>query len=87
LQQLDKIRSNGNNGQVNQHKEIVMLNREVLIKEIESMPEPLLEEVMDFIRFVKGKTIREGVYTAIASETSLEKDWLCAEEDEAWGDL
>jgi hypothetical protein len=74
-------------GQVNQHKEIVMLNRGVLIKEIETMPEPLLDEVMDFIRFVKGKSIRAGIYTAIASEASLKKDWLCAEEDEAWDDL
>jgi hypothetical protein len=71
----------------NQHKEIVMLNKGILIKEIETMPEPLLGGVMDFIRFVKEKSIREGVYTAIASETSLKKDWLCAEEDEAWDDL
>jgi hypothetical protein len=51
------------------------------------VPEPFLAEVLDFIAFVKAKAIREGIYTAVASESSLKKDWLCAEEDEAWGDL
>jgi len=64
-----------------------MINRNALIKELETIPEPLLDEVMDFIRFIKAKSIKEGFYTAIASESSLKKDWLCAEEDAAWGDL
>ena len=64
-----------------------MTNRTVLIQEIEKFPEPLLDEVMDFVQFLKAKSIRQGVYTAVASESSLRKDWLCAEEDEAWGDL
>ena len=64
-----------------------MPNRAAVIHELESVPEPLLGEVLDFIEFVKAKSIREGLYAAIASESSLKKDWLCAEEDEAWGDL
>jgi len=64
-----------------------MPNRATVMHEIETIPDSLLDEVMDFIRFVKAKSIREGMYTAIASESSLKKDWLCAEEDEAWGDL
>ena len=64
-----------------------MLNRAAVMNEIESVPELLLAEVMDFIEFVEAKAIREGIYTAIASESSLKKDWLCAEEDEAWDDL
>ena len=39
---------------------------------------------------IDKKSIRklgEGMETAIASETSLRKDWLKAEEDEAWQDL
>jgi hypothetical protein len=66
---------------------VVMPSRVELIKEIETVPEPLLDEVMDFIQFVKAKSMREGIYTAIASESSLKKDWLCAEEDNAWADL
>ena len=64
-----------------------MTDRTVLIHEINTVPEPLLDEVMDFVQFVKARSIREGLYAAVASETSLKKDWLCAEEDEAWGDL
>ncbi len=64
-----------------------MPSRIELIKEIETVPEPLLDVVMDFIRFVKAKSMREALYTAIASESSLKKDWLCAEEEEAWDDL
>ncbi len=64
-----------------------MPSRVELIKEIETVPEPLLDEVMDFIQFVKAKSMRESLYTAITSESSLKKDWLCAEEDKAWGDL
>lgn len=64
-----------------------MPSRVELIREIETVPEPLLDEVMDFIQFVKAKSMREGIYTAIASESSLKKDWLCAEEDKEWDDL
>jgi hypothetical protein len=64
-----------------------MSNRATLLHEVETVPEPLLGEVLDFIEFVKAKSIREGLYTAIASESSLKKDWLCAEEDQAWADL
>jgi len=64
-----------------------MPSRVELIKEIETVPEPLLDEVMDFIQFVKAKSMREGLYCAIASESSLKKDWLCAEEDKAWDNL
>jgi hypothetical protein len=64
-----------------------MPSRAVMMQEIETVPEPLLDEVMDFIQFIKAKSMREGIYTAIASESSLKKDWLCAEEDEAWCDL
>jgi len=64
-----------------------MPSRAVLIQEIETVPESLLDEVMDFIQFIKAKSMREGIYTAIASESSLKKDWLCAEEDNAWDDL
>lgn len=67
--------------------EVIMPSRAMLIEEIETVPEPLLDEVMDFIQFVKAKSMREGIYTAIASESSLKKDWLCADEDKAWGDL
>jgi hypothetical protein len=64
-----------------------MSNREAVIKEIEQIPEPFLEEVLDFVHFLKAKIIKERLDTAIASESSLKKDWLKPEEDEAWQSL
>ncbi|MCC7571899.1 MAG: DUF2281 domain-containing protein [Candidatus Methanofastidiosum sp.] len=60
--------------------------KDLVIKEIEKTPEPILEEVFDFIVFLKNKSniISE---TAILSESSLKKDWLKPEEDEAWAYL
>ncbi|KAF5414544.1 MAG: hypothetical protein C5S48_08190 [Candidatus Methanogaster sp.] len=40
--------------------------------------------LLDFTLFLEVKALQEGVETAIASETSLMKDWLRPEEDEAW---
>jgi hypothetical protein len=64
-----------------------MGKKELLIKEIEQVPEPLLDEVLDFVHFLKAKISRERLDTAIASESSLKKDWLRSEEDEAWQSL
>ena len=61
-----------------------MGKKELLIKEIEQVPEPLLDVVLDFVHFLKAKITKERVDTAIASESSLKKDWLRPEEDDAW---
>lgn len=64
-----------------------MSKKELLINEIEQVPEPYLDEVLDFVHFLKSKIIREKLDTAIASESSLRKDWLLPAEDEAWQGL
>lgn len=64
-----------------------MSTKEILINEINQIPEPLLDEMLDFARFLKAKVIKEGAATALASESALQKDWLKPEEDEAWRDL
>lgn len=64
-----------------------MGHKEIILNEIDHVPDALLEEVIDFIRFLKTKTIREKLETAITAESSLKKDWLRPEEDEAWQDL
>jgi len=64
-----------------------MGKKELLMSEIEQVPEPLVDEVLDFVRFLKAKLIRERHETAVAGETSLGKDWLRPEEDEAWQSL
>jgi Protein of unknown function (DUF2281) len=64
-----------------------MSTKEELINEIEEAPEPLLSEVLDFVHFLKAKTLREKLDTAVMSESSLGKDWLDPEEDAAWQSL
>jgi hypothetical protein len=64
-----------------------MSKKELLASEIEEVPEPFLDEILDFVRFLKTKIMKERLDTAIASESSLKKDWLRPEEDEAWQSL
>jgi hypothetical protein len=64
-----------------------MSKKEILINELDQVPESYLDEVLDFVHFIKSKIRRESINTAIASESSLRKDWLLPEEDEAWRGL
>jgi len=64
-----------------------MSTKDLIIQEIEQVPEPMLEEVLDFLRFLKAKQIQERLETPILSESSLQKEWLTQVEDEAWRDL
>lgn len=59
----------------------------MLIRELEDLPAAFLQEVLDFVRFLKAKTTQEHLETALLSESSLRKDWLRPEEDEAWRSL
>jgi hypothetical protein len=64
-----------------------MNTKEMLINEIEKVPQPFLTEVLDFIHFLKAKIAREQFDVTIMSESSLGRDWLRPEEDDAWQDL
>ena len=64
-----------------------MQTKELIQKEIEFFPEPYLEEILDFIHFLKGKASKNGNETMILSESVLARDWLTSEEDEAWKNL
>ena len=64
-----------------------MSKKELLISEIEQAPEPLIDELLDFVQFLKSRGIRGRLDTAMASESSLKKDWLKPEEDDAWQSL
>ena len=66
---------------------VAMNKKELIVREIERVPEPLLEEVLDFVRFLKTKRAQEKLGVSILSESSLQKDWLRPEEDKAWRDL
>ncbi len=64
-----------------------MNTKEELLIAIENTPEPFLSEVLDFVNFLKTKASTEKMDITILSETSLSKDWLKPEEDEAWKSL
>jgi len=60
--------------------------KQLLIREIESLPPQIVEEVYNFISFLKIKNTERSDIT-LASEKALAKDWLLPEEDLAWADL
>ena len=64
-----------------------MSKRELLARELEGATDDVLEEVLDFVRFLKFKSAADKFETLTASESSLRKDWLRPEEDEAWAGL
>ena len=64
-----------------------MTTKQMILKEISRVPEPMLEEVLDFIKFLENKSLRKISETALLSESTLAKDWLKPEEDEAWRNL
>ena len=64
-----------------------MTTREQLLQELQKAPEQVVEELLEYLRFVKLKAARERFDTAIASEPVLGRDWLRPEEDAAWQDL
>jgi hypothetical protein len=64
-----------------------MSTKDIIIREIEQTPETILEELLDFLLFLKSKHQHEKLDTCILSESSLAKDWLTPEEDKAWQDL
>ena len=64
-----------------------MQPKEAVIQEIQDLPVDLLQEVLDFMSFLKSQDAKERLETAIFSEAVLSRDWLRPEEDEAWRDL
>ena len=65
----------------------MMTKKEIIIKEIEQLPESDLDNVIYYLTQLKSNIVRETSETILASETSLKKDWLKPEEEEAWKDL
>ena len=61
-----------------------MMNREKLLNELQNLPQNEIQEVYDFVLSLKQKEKNSALFL---SESSLKKDWLSHEEDEAWKDL
>ncbi len=64
-----------------------MSKKDLIASELEQVPDRLLDEVLDFVRFIKAKEAAPTFETAFLSEAALAKDWLTSEESEAWRDL
>lgn len=64
-----------------------MSKKEEILNEIEQVPEASLEAVLEVVRLLKTRNMRDKLDISVASESSLRKDWLRDEDDEAWRDL
>ena len=64
-----------------------MSKKDTIISELNNLPENLIEEILDYISFLKSKSLKEKTELTLMSESSLRKDWLKPEEDKAWQDL
>jgi hypothetical protein len=61
-----------------------MNRKDLIIQELDQVPELLLEEVLDYLRFLKVKHLQEKSEASNLSESSVQKEWLRSDEDEAW---
>lgn len=64
-----------------------MTTQELLIQEITTTSEPILNEVYHYLRYLKSEQIVDRFNGLIASQFSLAKDWDTPEEDAAWANL
>ena len=64
-----------------------MTNRAVLAQEIQTLPAAYINEVIDFVSWIKQRKLSQIPETMLMSETVLSKDWDTPEEDEAWANL
>jgi len=64
-----------------------MANYNALLKEIETLPAICVNEVIDFVAWIKQRKLTQIPETMLMSENSLLKDWNTPEEDEAWASL
>jgi hypothetical protein len=64
-----------------------MTQREALVREIADLPDDYLGDLAEFVRQLKLRAVLARSPTALVSEGVLQRDWLRAEEDEAWQHL
>ncbi len=64
-----------------------MCTKELLVEQIDKLPESLLEKVLEYILSLQTNLVKEKIETLAISESALKKDWLKPEEDETWQNL
>lgn len=63
----------------------IMPTQQIINDLISNAPENKLDIILSFIKFVLHEN--DKINNSLLSEPSLSKDWMCAEEDDAWKDL
>ena len=64
-----------------------MTQKEAIIQAIDLLPTSRLPDLLEFINRLQETPTPEPWAGALMSETTLQKDWLLPEEDEAWQNL
>jgi hypothetical protein len=64
-----------------------MTNKDMLLREIDTLPASCLGEIVDFVGYIKQKRLKAIPETMRLSESALAKDWDTPEEDAAWARL
>ena len=64
-----------------------MTSKDMLLKEIDTLPVSCLGEVVDFVGYIKQKQLKAVPETMRLSESALARDWESPEEDAAWAHL
>ncbi len=59
--------------------------KELILAQLDAIPEDYLEELLEFMAFLRFQ--KEKIETHLASQSTLAKDWLNPEEDQAWQNL
>ena len=61
-----------------------MSHREQLLQEIQTTPDSIVGEVLDFLQFLKKKAESSAIDPVYASHSLIAKEWFTEEEDKAW---
>ncbi|MDJ0660057.1 MAG: hypothetical protein QNJ42_11290 [Crocosphaera sp.] len=64
-----------------------MTSKQRIIEALEGIPEKELTKILSFIELIKSKNNSKITDILLISESTLAKDWLTEEEEEAWQDL
>ncbi len=64
-----------------------MTNKQKIIEALEGISEQKLTKILSFIELIKSQNKSEITNILLVSESTLAKDWLSEEEEEAWQDL
>ena len=68
-------------------KRRLIMVKEQIIREIESLPVEFYSEIMGFVGYLKYRRLSNVPETMLLSEKSLAESWDTPEEDIAWADL